>query len=229
MLSRLVLLTAIASLAAAVPAQATVITFEDLGVAPGTSLDTADGVGVTSFGFDYTPGPVFYDYPTAIGTTVSFNDLHMVNGYSGDPWNGTTNGLTHDDVVLTKSGGGTFSLQAFDFAGSICQNTCTSEPNFTVIGHYIGGGAITTVLTPDGIPYDGLGGNQDFQTFTLGGPSWTNLVSVQWVYTGLGTNYGYFSLDNIVVDAPVPEPASLLLLTTGLAGLAARRRMKKRT
>jgi hypothetical protein len=196
---------------ASISAQAATITFDDLGVAPGDQLNPAAGVGVVSFGFNYTPGP---------NNASGFNDLHMDNGLIG-PANGTTIGGSHDDVVLTQVGGGTFSLQGFDFAGF-----AGGEVPFTVVGSYFGGGSIIAAFTPDGIS-DNLGPLVDFQHFTLG-PGWSNLTAVTWNHTGAGTVQGAFYLDNIEVDAAVPEPMSLLLLGTGLGAmrLAARRRKK---
>ena len=93
--------------------RAATITFEDLGVAPGTQLNPASGIGVVSGGFNYTPGP---------NNSSGLNDLHISNAETNIPiagiaFNGTTIGGTHDDVILTKVGSGTFSIQSFDFAG----------------------------------------------------------------------------------------------------------------
>jgi hypothetical protein len=191
------------------------ITFEDLGVAPGTQLNPPAGVGVVSGGFNYTPGP---------NNASGFNDLHMGNALNVFPYNGTTVGVTHDDVVLTQVGGGSFSLQAFDFAGW----PNGSEITFTVTGVRADATTITQTFTPDGL-VDGQGGVPDYQTFAVTG-DWTNLVSVTWVHSGPGTTQGLFGLDNIVVNESaevVPEPASLALFGLGLAGVAGFGRRRK--
>jgi hypothetical protein len=161
-----------------------------------------------SGGFNYTPGP---------DNSSGFNDLHMGNAVSDFPYNGTTVGVSHDDVVLSRVGGGTFSISQFDFAG-----WPSAELPFRVVGNLFGGGQLFGSFTPDGVS-DGLGGAADFQTFIFG-LQWTNLVSVTWVHNG--GNQGLFGLDNIVVDqeAPVPEPSTMLLLGTGLSAAARRRR-----
>ena len=162
----------------------TVVDFEDLGIAVGTQISPPSGVGVTSQGFDYTPGP----------SNPGINDLHVTNQESFWSFNGTTVGGTHDDVVLTKSGGGTFSLSSFDFAGFPSGN----EVPFTVTG--LRGDATTIVqgFAPDGL-VDGPGGVVDFETFVVTG-DWSNLVSVTWDHTGAGTLQGLFAVDNIAVD-----------------------------
>ena len=187
---------------------AAIIDFEDLGVAVGTQLNPASGVGVITGGFNYTPGP---------NNDSGLNDLHISNQETFLAYNGTTVGGSHDDVVLTKVTGGLFSLQQFDFAGF----PTNAEVAFTVTGELFGGGNVVVNFTPDGLVDGGPGGVVDFQTFFLPG-TFVNLTSVTWTHTGAGTAQGLFFLDNIGVDgaqAPVPEPATFLMIGAGLAAL----------
>ena len=68
-------------------AGAVTIDFEDLGVGADTELNPDPGVGVTSHGFNYTPGP---------SNPSGFNDLHIANNQTipifvsnGTTWGGT--------------------------------------------------------------------------------------------------------------------------------------------
>jgi hypothetical protein len=170
--------------------------------------------------FKYTPGPIY--------GSSGFDDLHISNKFLGDSFNGTTVGISHDDVILTKVSGETFSLQRFDFAGF----PTGKEVSFTVTGVRDGFPKITqpfNLISPsclvdclvDG-KVDGMGGVDDFQTFYLDG-NWTNLKSVTWEHTGYGygTDRGLFALDNMVMDEDdedkaVPEPSTITLLELGI-------------
>jgi hypothetical protein len=187
----------------------TMVDFEDLGVAIGGQLVTPSGIGVVSRGFNYIPGP--------ISGSSGFNDLHISNAEPFRHFNGTSVGGTHDDVILTKVGGETFSLYRFDFAGFLLNK----EVPFEVTGVRSDSSTITQYFTPDGlVDGDVVGGMVDFQTFYLDG-NWTNLKSVTWTHTGYeyGTDRGLFALDYIGVDQPkkeVPEPSTITLLGLGI-------------
>ncbi len=213
-------------------ARATNIDFEDLLplAATGTEHILAPAMGVATGGFYYTPDPARGD---------SFNDLHISNAEINSSYNESIVAITHNDGILTKVGGGVFSLQRFDFAGF----PTDKEVSFTVTGVRDGFPTITqhfnlNILScladclVDG-KVDGKGGVDDFQTFYLDS-NWTNLMSVRWTHTGDGTiRSGLFALDNIVVNEPktVPEPSSITLLGLGTffllgQGWLARKRLK---
>jgi PEP-CTERM motif len=184
----------------------TIVDFEDLNVPSGNHVDYLTIAGVNSRGFNYAPGPMY--------GSSGFNDLHISHKEDFRAYNETTVGISHDDVVLTKVGGGTFSLHRFDFAG---------EPNneevaFKVTGVLADDSTIEKYFIPDGkVDGDVWGGVDDFETFELDS-KWTKLKSVTWKHTGYGTDRGLFALDNLVVDKPmtVPEPSTVTLLGLGM-------------
>lgn len=199
----------------------TMVDFEDQGLTDNTHFNTKNGIGVISGGFYYTPGLI-------IANLSKSDDLHIVKGNASfpSPYNGTTVGVTHDDVILKKVDGGLFSLQRFDFAGY----PTNKEVSFTVTGDRAGTSQIIQSFTPDG-KVDGMGELPDFQTFYLVG-DWTNLKSVTWTHMGYGTDDGRFALDNLVYQTMVvPEPSSVTLLSLGIffffgQGWLARKRLK---
>lgn len=96
------------------------------------------------------------------------------------------------------------------------------------LGTRLDGSTISFTHTFDGIA-DHTGPEDDFETISLVG--FSNLRSL--LITGAGGGYnGYsFSVDNIATStiAPVPLPASALLLLTALAGLGLRRAVSIRS
>lgn len=202
---KILVLTATAlALSCATTANAAIVDFEDLGVAPGTQLNTGNGVPQNSGGFTFTPGP---------NDTSGINDMHFHN-MDGFGDNGGTNLGTHDDVVMTKVGGGVFSLSSFDFAGF------GTETGVDLVGLLFGGGTLSTSFVADGVA-------SSYQNFSLSG--WNNLVSVTWTKPSDGGN-GFF-LDNINTGASgaVPEPASwaMMIAGFGLVGGSLRTRRTK--
>ena len=80
-----------------------------------------------------------------------------------------------------------------------------------------------SLLYPDTLGF-GIQGNDAIRTLTV------NVAGIQSLIISSGGLFpGSLYFDNVVVDtaAPVPEPVSMLLLGTGLAGVLARRRTRR--
>ena len=127
-------------------------------------------------------------------------------------------------ATLTKAGGGTFSINAIELAYEYEGTVPTEDLTFT--GYLSGGGTVTQTFT--------IGpqlANTFFAPF-LFDAAWTNLLSVDFpAQRGTQPPWPY-QFTNIVLNgagATVPEPASMMLLGTGLVGVfgVARRRFSK--
>lgn len=178
---------------------ALLIDFEDQGVAVGTQNNLASGVGFVSSGFNFDPGPI---------NTSGLNDLHIHNE-NGIGDNGSIHLGSHDDLVMSLTSG-VFSIESLSFAGF------TTEGDLDVVGTFMGGGTISNLFTANGIA-------DEYETFMFSG-AWNNLTSLSFNYQGIGAN-GFF-VDDILVNAAVPEPSIISLFGLGLLGLGFAHRRK---
>ena len=113
-------------------------------------------------------------------------------------------------VTMTKTGGGAFDLGSLDMTISWYDNLSSDTVN--LVANLLGGGQTTETLSLI----------QGLQTYNL---NLQNVTSV--AISEVASNSGYWLMDNVNYNSSVtPEPGSLLLLGTGLAGIAVAIRRK---
>lgn len=219
MIKRLTL-TALAAAFLALPVQAVAatITFNAAAVATTT--------GYTEGGFNFTAAANFVILGSTNCTpTCADNGTNFLAGVRESQQSAAFTNV----IEMTRVGGGEFFFNGFDGAESFANSSFVWASAIFVVGMRADLTTLGQSFALDQVN-DGLGGVADFQTFlaTFTGP----FVSLQ--FNGNpqgGNNFGDFAIDNVNVTAidpaaTVPEPASLLLLGSGLAALAVRRRLK---
>ena len=160
----------------------------------------------------YPPVLPFASSPFPAGTTRSLGGTQSFSERSSLCSNGTC--ITQDNIFSLDSAGGTFTFSAgtftfpqFDFPPPA---TFTFTVPFTLTGT-LHGMRFSDPENPIALLVVGQGEMTfTYSTFFFGG----------------GTHYEFRSVEGHFAD-PTPEPATLLLLTTGLAGAAALRRRRR--
>lgn len=168
--------------------------------------------------FDTVSGPsgaLFSNHSEAGFSVSSSNGQVFVNLGFGNPapslFGGPLFGPDTFAVTLTRIGGGTFTFDGYDVASNGGSTT------LVVLGRLAGTTVLSTVATQAAT-------NLQFVTRGNSAATLVDTLVLSFTANGSSTNF-----DNIRVTAAavaVPEPATVALLLTGIAGLGAVRRRR---
>lgn len=191
------------------PLHATSITFEGFG-------------GNTIFGNEITGDGLEVATLNGFNFVSSGDHFHIGSGLGSVPSNGTSILLQDRNysISMSQSSGEPFSLLSADLGENTSYDA--SAIDIVIQGFFSGGGSITTTYTLDG-------NSSLFENVFFTGFSDLSYV----VFDGTGNGDGDylvngFTLDNLVVTSPIPEPSTFLLLGGGMATLAFYARRKKK-
>lgn len=183
-------------------------------LATATFEGPVDSIGV----FEWDEAGLKFDGPPAFNIITPLDAPGCAFG--GCVTDGTNVGVIQETTVLATQSGDPFALLYLDYSTTFNEFTPGfSSATLTLIGDYHGGGTVTETLVISPIP--------GFVTFNFG-PEWSGLDDVRFFTEGPNS---YASIDNLGAEIPaprnpVPEPASVALLGTGLLGAA--RLLRKR-
>ncbi|MDD5760018.1 MAG: PEP-CTERM sorting domain-containing protein [Desulfobulbaceae bacterium] len=185
-------------------------------------------VGVMMLGMTGVASATVLDFEGL--TTNSVEDLSSHQGYGGFTWD---NGwfLYNNNSFAAPVHSGDYAI-VNNYGGDPLGLAITSTTSFDFDGAWIGGWGFNAPSQVKAQGFDNLGnfiGETDWMAVSVGGSSFLQ-ADIDNVYRINFIGGSYYTIDDFTFNEEqqsVPEPATLLLLGTGLTGLIGARRKKK--